>query len=319
MLSAFIYSSSFVAAEVVDRIVAVVNNDVITLSDLDEEVANLVPTVKQANNRELTPAEIEELREKTLDNMIDLHLIEQKAKQVNIGVSEREIDKAYNDRRERMSLEPAEFRQELLGSGLNEETYRQKLRANILQNKVISFDVRAKLVITDEMILDYYNKEYTSQVGNGKFYLLQMGFTWEKSNDEDILNKNKEAASKRADRILNLAKEDQSFKTLATKFSDLPSASDGGDIGVFALDEMAAAMRSAVEDLKPGEISQIIETSAGYQFFKLLSEEDGDAIEAVPLESVKDKIRLKLGEELMKDSFTEWVTNLKDQAYIQKL
>lgn len=319
VLSLLFFSPISSFAEVVDRVVAVVNQEIITLSELEEELSTLPPSLLQSSGDRINLDGLDEIREKTLDNLIDLRLIEQKAKQFNISVSEQEIDKAFDDKRQRMGLEPTEFKTQLLASGLTEEVYRKKLRANILQQKVISIDVRSKIVITDEMIQDYYDQEYTTAVGEDSFYLLQMGFTWENSDQPETLKKNKTTARQLAERILKLAREGQNFGELARKFSDLPSASDGGDIGVFALDEMAPAMKTAVQDLQPGEISNIIETSSGFQFFKLAPMSEGETVQTVALESVEDEIRRTIGEQKMKESFSEWVRNLKDQAYIQKM
>lgn len=316
LYSCFIYNIS--KAEIVDRIVAVVNEDVITLSELDEELAALSPAIKNSVNKGLN-LDDKELREIALDNIIDLRLIEQKAKDYNVSVREQEIDEAYEARRRKMSLEPAEFRNELLKSGLSEEIFRKKLRDSILQNRVISLDVRSKIIITDEMILEYYNNEYTSDVDAGNYYLLQMGFVWNDSDQPDILKKNKLTAKETAEHVRNLVLEGQDFKTLAKKHSNLPSASDGGDIGLFSLDEMAESMQNAVENLQPGEISAIIETSAGFQFFKLLSSAEDENIEKAPFEEVKDEIRKTIGEQKMQEAFAAWIKNLKNQAYIQKL
>ena len=310
-------TSSFSMAIVIDRVVAVVNNEVITLSELNKEVE----TVSNAIQAEKTGAapDDQELRERTLDEMIDLRLIEQKANEFNVTVSPEEIDKAYESRRLRMGMEPEEFKTEMLKSGLSEEVFRQKLRANILQNKVVSLDVRSKVVITEEMIQDYYDTFYSTNVDIGNYYLLQMGFAWENSADDEVLKKNKTAAREKAERIHALAVKGEDFKTLAKKFSELPSAVDGGDIGVFAIDEMARSMRSAVENLQPGEVSDIIETAAGYQFFQVVASGEEGMKQTVPLESVKEEIRRKIGEQKMQETFSEWVKNLKEQAYIQKL
>ncbi len=88
---------------------------------------------------------------------------------------------------------------------------------------------------------------------------------------------------------------------MAEKFSDLPSASDGGDIGIFSLDEMAPAMRDAVATLNPGELSKIIETPAGYQFFKLLPGKENAKVDTAPSDAVKEEIREKIFEEKLKD------------------
>lgn len=305
-------------AEMVDKIVAVVNDDIITLSELEAETADMYKMLTNQKSPENLLEAMDEARELALNKMIDRSLMEQKAKQFNLSVSDGEVDAAFERMKSNMSLNSSQFREKLQNSGLTEEQYRNKLRENILQSKILSVDVRSKIVITDEMILEYYDQHYTSRVGEGDYYLLQMGFSWDKTPPED-LEKNKTKTLKLAKRIQNLVKDGQDFKTLAKKFSDLPSASEGGDIGVFTLDEMAPAMRNAVKDLKPGELSVIVELSSGYQFFKLLSGEDQAIVVTSSYESSKEEIRDKLYESKMEEAYNAWVKNLKESAYIQKL
>jgi len=305
-------------AEMVDKIVAVVNDDIITLSELEDETTDIYKTLANKKSPEDLLEAMDEARELALNKMIDRTLMEQKAEQFNLSVSEVEIDSAFERMRSNMSLDSSQFRQKLKKSGMSEEQYRNKLRDNILQSKILSVDVRSKIVITDEMVLDYYDQHYTSRVNQGDYYLLQMGFSWEDNPQKD-LEQSKNKTLKIAKRIHKLVAGGQNFKTLAKKFSDLPSASDGGDIGIFTLDEMAPAMQSAVKDLKPGELSSIIELQSGYQFFKLLSGEDEAIVVTSSLESSKDEIRDKLYESKMKEAYKVWVKNLKESAYIQKL
>lgn len=304
--------------EMVDKVVAVVNDDIITLSELEAETTDLYKTLAQNNSPEELMAAMDEAREIALNKMIDRTLMEQKAKQFNLSVSEQEIDTAYERTRSNMSLGVSEFRTKLEESGLSEDKYRSKLRDNILQSKILSVDVRSKIVITDEMILKYYDEHYTSRVNEGDFYLLQMGFSSDNA-DSASGDSSKDNSFKLAKRIHKLALNGQDFKTLAKKFSDLPSASDGGDIGVFTLDEMASAMRNAVKDLQPGEVSDIVELSSGYQFFKLLSGEDEAIVVTSSFETSKDEIREKLYEIKMKEAYQTWVKELKESAYIQKI
>lgn len=320
ILALFVWHQTSVnsTAEMVDKIVAVVNDDIITLSELEDETTDIYKTLTNEKNPEDLLEAMNEARELALNKMIERTLMEQKAKQFNVSVSEEEIDVAFERTRNSMSLNSGQFRQKLKKSGMSEGIYRDRLRDNILQSKILSVDVRSKIVVTDEMVLDYYDQHYTSRVNEGDYYLLQMGFSWDDTSDEDLAN-NKNKTLKLAKRIHNLVKDGQDFKTLAKKFSDLPSASDGGDIGVFTLDEMAPAMRSAVKDLKPGGLSSIVELQSGYQFFKLLSGEDEAIVVTSSYEASKDEIREKLYESKMKEAYKVWVKELKESAYIQKL
>lgn len=315
-----LFSPLFVSAEVVDKIVAVVNDDVITLSELESEAAGLYRSIAQQSSDIPLEEELEKARNATLNGMIDQMLVDQRAKKYKVTVTEEEIDATYNGMLQKLSLTPAQFREKIEGAGMTEEIYRNKLKTQILQNKLLSYDVRSKIVITEEMILDYYDENYTSRVDKGSYYLLQMGFSW----DTDIDNGNKSKTSKqesykRAERVFNLVKSGQDFRSLAKQFSDLPSASDGGDIGTFTLDEMASSMRDAVAPLNPGEISEIIETSGAYQFFKMLSGEENAIVVTASYEEAKEEIKEKLYQEKLKDAYSEWVKKLKEDAYIQKL
>ena len=314
----WLQSSVNSTAEMVDKIVAVVNDDIITLSELEDETTDIYKTLADKKSSENLLAAMDEARELALNQMIDRTLMEQKAKQFNLSVSEKEIDSAFERMKSNMSLNSSQFRQKLKKSGMSEEQYRNKLRDNILQSKIVSVDVRSKIIITDEMVLEYYDQHYTSRVNQGDFYLLQMGFSWDKSAATEI-KESKAKTLNLAKRIHNLVEGGQDFKTLAKKFSDLPSASDGGDIGVFTLDEMAPAMQSAVKDLQPDELSSIVELQSGYQFFKLLSGEGEAIVVTSSLESSKDEIRDKLYAEKMQEAYKLWVIQLKESAYIQKL
>jgi peptidyl-prolyl cis-trans isomerase SurA len=310
----------FLSAEVVDKVVAIVNNEVITLSELEEEtnmVFRSMPPQEKANEPILDL--LEKARKYSLDNLIERRLITQKAKKYNVTVSDEDVDAAYDRTRKNMSLNPEEFREKLERSGLTEESYRNKLKTQIMQSRLLSYDVRSRIVVTDEMILDYYDEHYTSKVDKGSYYLLQIGCSWSPTDDPNKLNSDKKATRERIKRIFDLAKSGQDFRTLAEKFSELPSASDGGDIGTFTLKEMAPAMRDVISQLKPGEISEIIETPSGYQFFKLLSGDKDAIVVTADFDAVKEEIGEKLFEEKLKTAYTEWVKKLKKDAYIEKL
>jgi peptidyl-prolyl cis-trans isomerase SurA len=309
----------YLSAEVVDKVVAVVNNEVITLSELEEETSGLLRSMTENNPQRPILEALEEARQVALNGMIERRLIQQKAKKYNVTVTEEDIDIAYENIRKGMSLDPPEFIEKLGKSGLTVESYRDKLKSQILQSRLLSYDVRSKIVVTEEMIVDYYNENYISKVDKGSYYLLQIGCSWSEKDDPEELRLEKQQTRLRIERIFNLAQKGQDFRVLAEKFSELPSASDGGDIGVFTLDEMARVMRDAVSSLQPGEVSEIIETPAGYQFFKLLSGEENATVVTATFEAVKEEIREKIYEEKLKAAYAEWVKKLKEDAYIQRL
>jgi peptidyl-prolyl cis-trans isomerase SurA len=311
-------------AELVDRVVAVVNEDVITMSDVNEEgKAFFQKITEQAPSDELASA-LRRAREDVLNGLIDKKLIAQEAAKQKVTVTDEELDAAFKQMSVSNKMSPEQFRDQLKKIGMTEAVYRENLRNQILQSKLLNYEVRSKIIITDDMILDYYDTHYTNQVAEGGYYLLQMGFVAKKESQESQDSGKPDAAAKldakkRAERVHELVKNGQDFSTLAKKFSELPSAADGGNIGTFQKEEMAEYMRVAVTALTPGEVSQVVETPDGYQFFKLLSSQDGGIVVQAPYDSVKEEIKKQLYEEKLKVEFDAWVTKIREAAYIKKM
>jgi len=311
-------------AELVDRVVAVVNDDVITLSELEKEGEPIYRDLSAKTPSASLADTLQDARERVLNQLIEKRLVSQKAKAANLSVSDAEVDAAFEQMLTQNKVSKEAFVARLKSEGITESAYKENLRGQILQGKLLNTDVRSKVVVTEEEILDYYDTHYTSKVSGEGYYLLQIGISWidpEKPDaSPEVLRVNKIAAKEEAEKILAKAREgDEDFKDLARKYSTMPSAADGGDIGVFQLDEMAADMRDAVQSLKPGDISDIIETQEGYQFFKLINSEDGNIVVKTPLAEVKEQIRNTLYEERLKEAYGTWMEDLKNQAYIQKL
>lgn len=310
-------------AELVDQIVAVVNDDVITMSEVNEEGKGFFKKItEQAPSSQLEDA-LRQAREEVLNNLIDQKLIAQVSAKQNVSVSEAELQAAAEQMLITNKITREALDNQLAQMGMSYDSYLNTLRNQILQSKLVNYEIRSKIIITDDMILDYYDTHYTKHVSQGGYYLMQMGFVWNRntSANDSVPAKyaDKMDAKKRAERVRNLVVNGQDFRTLAQKFSDLPSAADGGDLGVFKEDEMAPYMRDAVLKLNPGEISEVIETPSGYQFFKLLSSQDGQIVVQASFESVKEEIRNKLYERQLKKQFDDWVKKLKEDAYIKKL
>lgn len=306
-------------AELVDKVVAVVNDEIITLSEVEEEAARAYQSLAKEYSGKKLADSLAEAKAEILDSMIDRRLINQKAKQTNMTVSEEEITNAYENTRKRNALDPEQFKEKLAASGLTEEAYRRQLKDQILQGKLVSQDVRSKVVVTEEMLKEYFDEHYSAQKEKGSYYLLQMGFTWNTDIDQEEQAVAREEARKRAQRVLDQIRDGADFKALAKEHSDLPSASDGGDIGIMSLDDMAPSMKNAISLLKPGELTDIIETPTGFQFYKVLSGEEKEKASSASFDAVKEEIREKLYDEKMKAAYIDWVKKLKEDAFIRKL
>jgi len=323
LIAFFLLAPGIGAAQLVDRVVAVVNDDIITLSELEENGAEYLEMVREKAPKESRDQALMTARENILDKLIDQHLISQKAAEARITLSDNEFEMGYKKNFQGMNLSREQFIEKLKESGMTEEIYKDNLRNQLLRDKLILYEVRSKIIVTEEMIVNYYDTEFSKEIEGGGYYLLQMGFTWGKTSETtqstELLEADKKQAQKRAKEARQEVLNGANFGSVAKQRSELPSAADGGDIGLFQKDEMATYMLDAVLTLKAGEISQVVETPVGYQFFKLLSSLEGDIVHQVPYESVKEEIRKKLFEITFKEEFQTWVEDIKKGSYIKKM
>lgn len=302
---------SAAGAEIIDRVAANVNGEVITLSQLTREAAPLMTQISS----QAPPGEVENAmtaaRRQVLNDLIDRLLVEQYAQKRGITVSEGEVDQALAQLMAEHKLSEEQLHRDLTRMGTTLARYRDSLRAQVLQSRLLNSEIRAKVVITEERMREYYQTNYADQARENAYHILQMGFAWRPGDDTG-----KEEAARRAQAAREQVTTGTDFRATAKRLSDLPSGPDGGDIGVFSREELSGEMRQAILLLKPGGISQIIETSVGYQFFQLLSDQ-GDAKSRQPYEAVKDEIREKLYRQALEAQFDKWVTNLRNDAYIK--
>ena len=313
----FSFGSYSLASEYVDRIVAAVNDDVITLSELEAAGGQIFAGIrKQALAGEVEKA-LHDARSGVLSSMIDNIIVRQEAQTLGIKVEESEIDMAITEMLARVNASYAEFKKELASMNVTEKDYRDNLRDQILKTKLIGFQVSSRIVITEEDMKKYYENDYPQGDKGDGYYILQMGFKWKKPEAFGSESSLKDVTEKRAKEIRARVLEGESFKDLARSYSDLPSAADGGDIGRIGKDEMGPSMREAILATEPGGLSQVIETSDTFQFFKLLAVRQGEKVLKAPYESVKDDIRDLLYGREMEEEYNAWVKSLRSQAYIR--
>jgi peptidyl-prolyl cis-trans isomerase SurA len=304
---------SFPHAEIIDRVVAVVNDDVITLSELNDEGRDTLERITEQAPLNEQAAALQNARLEILSRMIDRKITVQKAQEMNISVTDAEIDATIETILARNKATQQDLQRELTARGISEETYRSSLREQILFSRLVSYEVNSKVVITEEKAREYYENRYMQDLPVGGYYLLQIGFNWDDKQDT------KEKIHAEAMQVREAAINGQSFNQLAILHSNLPSANDGGDIGVIRGKEMAPAVRAAIDTLQPGDISPLIETDSGYILFKLLAANKEGTITRAPFDSVKEDILTRLRTEEQEKLYTKWVKDLREKAYIKEL
>ena len=295
----------------VDRIVAEVNNDIITLYDLNHKAAPYIKRVKaMARPLEEERRMIYELREKVLDQMIDEMLTDQEIEHYNIKVSEEAIDNTIEEMKKRTYMTDQQLRDRLEKEGLTMDEYRDQMKNQILRMRLINREVKSKIVITDEDIRAYYEKNRDRYVGEGSVHLRQilMNVPSTASEEEKKVTREKLAA------IRQQVIDGASFETLARQYSESPLAKDGGDLGTFKMSDLAPYILSALSGLKAGQVTEVVENDLGMQLFFVEAIEEG---QSKSLEAVKVEIENILYDEIVNQKFMGWLEEMRERSHIK--
>ncbi|MDD3618076.1 MAG: SurA N-terminal domain-containing protein [Desulfobulbaceae bacterium] len=319
-LSSLLFLPVAAPADVVDRVVAVVNDEVITLSEVNEEGKALLQRVAENVSAAELPDALQQVRQTMIEKLIEKKIMLQEAGKANITVSDEEVNAAFERILARNNTTPVQFRAQLAPMGMTEEQFLENLRDQVLSSKLVNYEIRSKLIISENRIIDYYDTHYTERVGEGGYYILQIGVSFEEGDKETGDQQvRRQQARARAEHIRSLALAGEDFRDLARQYSELPSGVDGGDLGVVRKEDMSSSMLEAILKTKPGSVTDIIETPSGFQFFKVLSSQEGQIITKVPFESVRDEIYDTLYQQEVEAYFEDWMKKKKSQAYIKIL
>lgn len=308
-------------AAVVDRNVAIVNNDTITLSEVEELAQPYFERVHAQVPAEQQAEAMAQARRMVVERLIDKRLVAQEAAKRNLRVSDVEVDSTLQQLLQSRNIGKDAFAQELSAIGLTEKQYREELREQILGSKVINAVVRSKILIPEEKILEYYHGE---GLADQKIYtLLQIGVSWGVQRaDGDSLTKDK--ARETIEQIRRQALSGADFAGLARSFSDLPSAGEGGTLGSFRLQDMANSIRTAVERLEIGGISPVVEQEPTFLLFKRIENPAGTRQEErhggdSPSAAERERIHQQLVQKATDERLEQWLKELRGKAYIKIL
>jgi len=299
-------------AEVVDRIVAVVNGEMITLSELNANLALVLKTQEVGKSVDSQDADVQELRRQVLDKMINDILLEAEAERYEIEVSETEVQEYIDAFISENNLTRDQLKEYLAAQGMTLESYREKIKSNIVRSRLITAMVRRKAVVTDEEIEAYYEshkQELAGGLGMPEPGGLELSLI--------VFDSPETAASVREQILAGQV----SFAEAARQYSRGPAADQGGNLGSVQIPDLVPELRAVAEKLPPGQVSTPFTLSGQPAIIVLKSKgssptPSASAGGAPPLTEVKEQIRAILEEPKMEALFDEYTKRLRDQALI---
>ena len=289
------------SAETVDRIVAIVNSDIITFAQLNKETDRYRKNIESSENSDVKKkALIDELNTKMIESLIDQSLTQQEAKKYNIEISEAEVDAAIENIKKIKSLSKEALEKAIEQEGFTFKEYRDSIKKQIFQARLINYAVKSKVVVTEVEIKKQYETNAEKYTSNMKYHL------------RNILMKDKS----KIDEVKKKLDSKEDFSALAKQYSIAPNASDGGDLGSFDITSFSLGIKDSISLLKKGEYTDIIQTPQGFQIFYAVEIEQGNN---KTFEQVRDEIQESLYQEQVKEKFETWLESLKKKAHIKIL
>lgn len=300
-------------AETIDRVVARVNNEVVTLSELEESIEFLMLKAGQPDASRLSTQERLTLQRRVLEELINKKLVEEFASTSGIQASDEEVDRAVQDVMVRNNLTREGLQAALKQDGLTFEEYRAQIRDQIVKAKLINREVRPNIGVSDDVVREYYlshPEQFKTEQG---VVLRHIMFSLPKHpGDKMVQDVLKKARSVRQEYL-----EGRPFEELARRYSqDDATAAQGGMLGFFRLEDLIPEFREAVDRLSESEVSEPIRTATGIHLVKIDERTTG---ELRPFEKVKDEIRSRLYEEQGERLFQDWIKELRKKAFVEIL
>ncbi|HKE62062.1 MAG TPA: peptidyl-prolyl cis-trans isomerase, partial [Nitrospira sp.] len=284
------------AAKVEDRIVAIVNSDLITWSELKREVTPERERLEKQYRGEELARRLKMAEAMALTTMIERRLQLQEAKARSIDVGDQEVKQAIK---------------QLIQQGEKiddkDPANTKSVRDQLTLLRVVDREVRSGVMVADPEMKRYY-QEHRDRFALPEEYTLSQILIKPRSLDDLA-----EARSKTRD-IMALLKQGESYEDLALRYSDGPNASRGGRLGLVRQGELLPAIERGVSKLSEGGISDVIESPEGFHIVRL---EDKKPKQFRPYEEVKQEIQALVFQQKSEDMFQAWLADLKDKAYIE--
>jgi len=298
------------SADVVERIVAVVNNDIILLNDLNQYTKQIMGKIKESGySPEEELAMIKKVRQKTLNTLIDVKLTDQQIKKLKITVSEEEVDKTINKVVKSKNSNVQELKKALETQDISWEEYRQRYKDQLLRRKLINKEVTSKYVVTTEDIKKYYEDHKEKFMGKKKYHLRNIVIKASAYDDDE-----RKTALDKINEILDDLKQGKTFSTLAMLYSDSKTSMDGGDLGFINFEDLSMQLKDALKDKKAGECSSIMDTDFGFQLFYI---EEISGTKGKTVEEATPEIESELYSEFVDKQYNAWLGNLKKRSHIK--
>lgn len=306
----FLLYGSFSSSEaVVDRIVAVVNQEIITLSEVEKWAGPFQEEI-QTKDRLERRERVHEVYRKVVEKLIEEKLIDQEVKRSGVKVTSKEIEGALEEVKRRNAATQEDLEKALANEGLTLEAYKKEIEKRLQRMKLINWAVKVESKAEERELRDFYQKNIDQYRSNESYRPSQILFLVPKEvTPEEI-----QEIRKKCQKVFEKVKGGEDFGEMALLYSEDISAKDRGDLGYFKRGELLPELEKEALRLQVGEVSGIIRTNLGFHIIKLLDRKGGTPL---PFEEVKEKVKADYYDKEMEKAFQQFLRTLKEKSVIE--
>ncbi len=298
---------SFSGQEVIEEIVAVINDEIITLSQARGQFELFLDEVRAQN---LSPEQFEQqrqmLKSELLNMMIQNILLLQKAKELDINVNEQLRSIIENIKKENNLASDDELKRALQQQGIEYEAWRKQYEQEILRQAVIYSEVERSIVLDDAEVVQYY-RQHPDEFRVPDEFKLRAVYLSQEGKDPAELEALRQTIREKA-----VAGED--FAEISGRYSDPPLKENQGDLGLIKRGELDKTLEEAVEKLQAGEIGDWIEARNAWYLLKL---EEKKESYLQTFEEIRDSVQQSLFAEIRMKKLEEYITRLREESYVK--
>lgn len=311
MLLGGMLTASLAEGMIFDRVAAVVNDDVITLTEVQEEGLQTIRKIVRETRGAERAQRLRRMERRILDDLVLRRLQLQEAQKERIEATPAEIQSAIEALKKRNGLtSDEELRAALLRELLSEEQFRKGIAEQVILTKLIARRVRSKVVVLDEDIRQYYEQQQ-EQFGETLQFTIRhlLMAVPPQATPQEVLR-----PKRRIEEALARIRSGADFSTVAQQYSEGPLTSSSGEVWTMRRGDLAPELERVALALPIGQTSEIITTPAG---FHLIVVEERIPGRTIPLDQVKERIRATLFDQRAEAQFTEWIERLKTTANVE--
>ena len=294
---------------VVDRVVAVVNREIITLSEVEKWIDPLKEEIVVGDRLEKRER-VQALCREVLERLIEEKLIDQEVKKSGIKVSSKEVEAALDEVKRRNRATQEQLEKALSAEGLTLESYKKRIEKSLQRKRLISLEVKVETKAGEKELREFYQKNIDRYRINETFRPAHILFIIPKEATPEEVR----GIRKKSENVLRKIMGGDDFGERALLYSQDASSKGRGDLGYFRRGELLPAFEREALHLKVGEVSGVVRTEFGFHIIKLL---DRKGVDPLPFEEVKAKVQADYYDVEMEKAFKQYLSTLKEKSIIE--